>query len=463
MADPIGNVSILQSIPHYHGSVGNPKDSAERFLQSVRRTLAALTPEPTDRRKIALLTRHLQGRAFDWYENSCHPPRHMRCAYDRDRIDTDFDYFCEQFKQKFFVARDQTSISDDISDVRPKEKEPASIYMDRLIFTLRPVTVLLHDRWVARVNAQPNYDQDVPANARTLWQEIAAIPGLPAAITQERFFQVLGTMAQNASRRMAGMFAEDNEFLNVARVAAKHATQEYARDVIREHMLDDGMTLHDLQHRVTLRERIKRAPAMSAQAFVASTTVEGANDDDGNVCEIQTDQTDEAQDADVDAEEEAMLEAVRAQFRKKKKQTSNKRKGANKQQQQPPRGQKITAGQPGGPPSGEPQWCWYCKVATHKTSVCRKMNGAREHYDANPPPPRSKQNRKPWQQKQQQQQQGNPRDFQEFNRQHRGYDREAPERMDVGNAAATNAEYYNQHPLQLDASDPIFGSLSGNA
>lgn len=463
----VNGTSILNAVPLYHGSVGNAKDSAERFLQSMRRTLDAIIPAVTQEQRIQFTARNLRDRAWDWFEHHCQPPAYMPCEYDRTRILQDWEYFCTAFRNKFFVAKDQSSISDDISDVKPRDREPASIYMDRLQFTLRPVTTLMHTRWIAHVNSRDAYA--VPADVQTMWNQIRNLEGLPADVTFDRMRGWFFTACQTACRELAAQLVADSEFLNVARVAGRNALQEYARDVIREHMLSDGMTLHNLHQLVAARERIKRAPAMSAQAFVAAVSPSDDKDENGEVGPVDAvggehDEDDEEHDEAFQAE----LCALRARFGKKKKGPPRKKGGAK--QQQPPRGSKNLQGRPGGAPSSEQQWCYYCNVGTHKTSECRKMSGARNHFQNNPPPAKPK-GRKPWQQ----QQQGNPRHFQQHHQQQQhGYGRQQDEPMDVGQTSSAAAQHQQPPPQQQYGQvnfqqppptnwDPMFAPSSGNA
>jgi hypothetical protein len=467
MAAAMNGTSIINAIPNYHGSVGSQKDSAERFLQSMNRTLNAIIPALTEPQRIQLLSRNLRERAWDWFENQCQPPEYMPCQYDRVRILNNWEYFCQAFKKKFFVARDQTSISDDISDVKPRQGEPASMYMDRLQTTLRPVSTLLHERWVGLATARAAYT--VPADIATIWQLIRNLEGFPAEVTLNRIHVAVAEACQQACRELAAQLVADNEFLNVSRVAGKNSLQDYARDVIREHMLAANMTFHDLQQLVSARERIKRAPAMSAQAFVAAVPPSNDTSENGGEGPVPVEAVEEDEDdeeVENNPEYVAELAALNARFGKKKKKRGPPQKKGGAKQQQQPRGQKNLQGKPGGQPSNEPHWCFYCQVATHKTSVCRKMSGAKQHYDANPPA-RPKSGRKPWPpQQQQQQQQGNPRQFQGYGQQQQGYGQREDEPMDVGKTSSAEGQYQQppnyQHPPPTNW-DPIFKPSSGNA
>ncbi len=148
------NLSILQTIPLFYGNVnGRPVhgETAERFMRSIRHTIGTMIPEPTNKVKIGMVVRHLRDLAHDWWFHRCLTPPGAPCAYDRHRIETDFDYFCQQFEAKFFASRDQLSISTDLSDVKPRDGELASQYLDRLMYAARPVSALSRERAVQQV------------------------------------------------------------------------------------------------------------------------------------------------------------------------------------------------------------------------------------------------------------------------------------------------------------------------
>lgn len=435
MANAFQNMSIIATIPYFHGrSVARQGETtAEQFMRSITQSMASIHPQPPGATKIAMVGRQLRGPALDWFQFACHPVEHAPSQYDRQRILNDFEYFTEQFKKKFYTSHDHSSISDDISDIKPLDHETPTQYLDRLSYKLRPVTSLIHTRlqdWVGGWT-------DAPAtnNLTTVLGQLDGITAhFPNGLTMDAIRTAIFDSQVAAGRKAVSHVTFDLEMLNVGRTAAKHLKQEYARDLVRERMLEPGMTLPTLIEHVTVKERIKKAPAMTAAAFVSEVAVSDSPSDPA--------QQDTAEGED--GEEQNGYQGDVALMRGQR----GKKKSSPQQQQQ----SKMAAGSPGGPPAKEHQWCYYCRIPSHVTSQCRKLQRAKKRDEENPPQPRQRGGQ--WkQQPKQQQQQSNPRNFAEVPREQGGY-RRAPEDMEVGKTDSVGADYYSNPAHNLG--DPMF-------
>ena len=359
---------MLAAMPVFYGTTEASQgkgEKADRFLAAMKKSIAGTHPEPPDNAKVAIIVRQLKGHAFDWYEHECTPRENFPCAYDRARIVADFTYFCQCFEAKFCIARDQSSLSDDISDILPANGEQASTYLDRLRNTLRPVTVLFLQR---SENAENAINYGFSAALTQLLQQVHnARAQLPDTCTAEAFTTAITALLREVALTAIRRTVIDGEYLNIARTAGRHVKQEFSRNCIRREMLQANMDLHTLRERVAQEERVNRQPAKHASGLVAEITVEKETVAQDSAPVEVVDGGDSG--TEEFGELESHVSAMVQRFNKYKQKRSNRFRGRGKSTE-------ATSGKPAA--TGGKQKCVWCGKNNHPTEKCTKMLAARD-------------------------------------------------------------------------------------
>lgn len=397
--DAINGLSLVSAMPVCHGKAqrGRKGETPERFLRQLQLFIGSLPAATTDTQKINLVTRNLRGEAQDWWVYTCNPAENAPSIYDRRRIKEDFDYFVAQFKAQFYSIADTTALTDDISDVLQRDAEALTSFLDRLMYTLRPVTVQMQERGTRRAE-QHDYTECIP-NWFLLELDAAFRPDNPIPLLRARVNQAIQEIAINAGRMATILDVYDHEYLNVARTAIRNTKHEWAKSALRKHMHPDMMDLRQLREAVEKVEKTKRQGA-----DFASNIVSVINDEDEQDGTDQYDGEEEEYDQDVEEDEESYDETI-APIRGGR---GFRGRGRGRGGRAAPRGGRgrgkgpagNTAGAPRKPSATSSKWCWWCLSSTHDTEVCRSIKSAREQINANKP----QKSRKPRGQQQQQQQ-----------------------------------------------------------
>lgn len=444
-------LSILSTMPYFHGRGNGRKvkdgDTAERFIRNMEGHFRVMTPQPTDAQKIGYVTRHLKGSALDWWFHRCLTPEGAPCWYDRARIDTDYDYFEQQFKKQWFTVYDQRVISDNIDDVQQESGEGPTAFIERLMYTLRPVTTVIQARAAAAERALANYDNLRPARL---------VQGLTSLRTIEAHFPngfdletdivaPIAAFVQAGALQAINRTVYDMEFLNIARTAARKLKQDYARNVVRQNLSVQPMDLDRLQELVQALENVHRPQPQYASTQQQVSAVEEANEDPS---ESQEAESDEQQ----DEEDSAGVDSLKGAKGKKKK-------GPPAKQQQ-------------GKQTAPAKFCDFCDFKGHTMAECRNFQRFKQERDAQR---REKKQQKRWgnrkgqgyqgQQPQQQQQQQQPRQPQGYAPQHNhgAYHGARAVPMDVGQTSSAVApQFVTPDPLEAGQRSNAYFSPAGN-
>ncbi len=449
--EQFNGLALMSSMPLCYGkSHGKkPRDGVtpEVFLRTCELFLTTLGQATPDAQKIGLLTRHLREEAQDWWHFQCCAPEGVPSPYDRHRIKNDYAYFCEQFRQYFFAITDASGLTQDISDVQPKEGEPLSSYLDRLMYTIRPVTTQFQNRTHRRVDnldLNASIPEDLNTQMREHFHPVA--PNPPAPILEARLRTNLQQLCANVARQVANYTVYDAEYFNIAQIAARNCKQEWQRTTLNKHMHEDTMDVMRLKAAVTEVERTRRTPVRYASNLVAAA--EGHDDDDGAADNEDDDFDPDAppeddNDGPPDQEPEP-VDAVRGGHRGR-----GRGRGAG-------RGRGKAPPKAGG---ARGLWCWFCLTTTHMSKDCNDIRKAREMWSLNKPKGKGKGKGKGQQQQQQQQpqqQQQNPQQAQyqqsqprqqQQQQQYYGQPRQGgwQQPMEV-DAAASAAQFYAEGP-----------------
>ena len=458
-------LQLLSALPACYGRApnGRPKkgESPETFLQSLELHFHSIDPHMAPVQKIALVTRNLRGECRDWWLHQCNPIEGAPRRYE-DRIQTDYDYFKNAFKEYFFSITDTSGLTQDISDVVPAEGELIAQYLDRLLYTIRPVTAEFQKR-TARRTAAVNFDnlrnEDLVNALRDLYPVAPAAGGPvpdPVIAPQDTLIGAIRAFVTRAAAHAANLAVFDAEYFNIAQVAARNIKQDFMRTTIRKHMHVDDMDLTQLKMHATTAEKARTPNARFASTLVNEIDV--AEIDDASQAPPADGDSGESDSATDDEYGAPVNYAQRSGYRGKKA----RGKGP------PSASRKAKAGS-AATPTGK--WCEFCQSATHNTSECRSMKAARELWlQHNPPKPRRGKGKKDGGAQQQQQQQqhagqqpggaqgGQSGHFNPFPRAP-AYQHNRPTPMDVDHtqAAALQAEaqsYYDQAPQYFAPGQP---------
>ena len=450
--DQFNGLALMSSMPLCYGKSHGKKPregvTPEVFLRTCELFLSTL-PATADTQKIGLLTRHLRDEAQDWWHYQCCPAEGVPCPYDRVRIKNDYAYFCEQFKKYFFSITDATGLTQDISDVHPKEGEPLTSFLDRLMYTIRPVTTQFQNRTHRRVD---NLDLNVaiPEDLNTQMQQHyhPAAGEVAAPLLEDRLRRNVQQLCANVARLVADQTVYDAEYFNIAQVAARNCKQEWQRTTLNKHMHEDHMDVLRLKHAVADVERTRRTPARYASNLVAAVDGQDAGDTPADEDEDDYD-PDAAPDDDDDApdgDDADQVDAIRGAQRGRGRGKS--RGGGKGRGKAPP------------PGKGRGMWCWFCTTSTHFTRDCNDIRKARELWSTNKPkgkgkgkgkdkaggqqqqaaPQQQQQQQAPQQQYQQQYQQ-RPAPYRQQPQHHGGWSQP----MDV-DASTSSAQFYAAGP-----------------
>ena len=160
---------------------------------------------------------------------------------DHVRIATEWEYFVQTFRGRFFEVQSAADTVEDISDIRQRPQEKAENYVERLMIAMFSLTRFSKDAMLERITLADARNR----MSRRLADHIADPVGNPLTVAQHD--QLVNEHARAVAEHYVEEAYRQHIFQQVCRTVGRNATDEWTRTRAKKTFQAPGATIQTLQ------------------------------------------------------------------------------------------------------------------------------------------------------------------------------------------------------------------------
>lgn len=260
----------IATLPIYDGQPADQTGKNQMTAESFLDRLTAFTDTipagaGRDQQRIARTTAQLRGSAATWWSICC-GSQARTFEINRNRVHNNWEYFCTQFKKRFFEVQDHVDTVADISDIKQHQHEKPHHYAERLTCTITTVNQIWRDG-IQRTMRDDTFTDYIPAALRNYLNN----PGVAAnALTEDQRATHLNAMLHAFAEHHLDRAVDQQAFIQVCRSIGRNALDKQVRSKALKILQDPNATIGTLLDELR-KEFASQIKPPNQPRFVAAT------------------------------------------------------------------------------------------------------------------------------------------------------------------------------------------------
>ena len=334
------NASEIVTLPTFDGKErhqqGRHDVTAEAFLARLESHTMGLAPH----QRVARTSGQFRGTAADWWQGIKDDISGM-FEVNSHQAQTNWEFFCRIFKDRFFTVVDTSHTVEDITDVKQEAGESVHHYAERLMRRAGAINNVILQGVKQRI-AQAEAVEAMNADARAIFN------GLNNANQG-----VLFTGIRDIVELYLNQISNRQAFMSLCRTLGRNANDAWARTQAKKTIQSPTSTFVELHRELSMQQRAHIKGN-------GKTSVSAAKDFDSG-------------EQDGSSQEEQGVSALRGGFRGRGRGRGGRGRGKPRGGATSGHNQSNNEANNGG---AQAKWCIFCSKDTHNTDQCRTL----EHY-----------------------------------------------------------------------------------
>ncbi len=255
----------IATLPIYDGQPSDQTGKNQMTAESFLDRLTAFTdtiPAGANRgqQRITRTTAQLRGAAATWWSLCC-GSQARTFEINKDRVRTEWEYFCTQFKKRFFEVQDHVDTVADISDIKQHHHEKPHHYAERLTCTITTVNQIWRDGVQANMRGD-DFTDYISARLRAYLNN----PNVPAnALTEDQRTEDINNMLYAFAEYHIDRAVDQQAFIQVCRSIGRNAIDKQVRSKALKILQDPNATVGFLLDELRLSDQAAQpAPLRSS-------------------------------------------------------------------------------------------------------------------------------------------------------------------------------------------------------